>query len=123
MKQPVIDIVDDDEAVRSATFLLLSSYGWRARAFASAEQFLETLKLGSAPDCLLLDLNMPGMNGAELLEKLAVRQSALPVIVITGMRDAQLIARARKAGARDVLDKPFREKELKASVDRVLAAA
>ncbi|MDR3417465.1 MAG: response regulator [Nevskia sp.] len=120
MNDTVIHIVDDDEAVRSAMRLLLRSYGWRSRAFASAEEFLEAL-VEEVPDCLLLDLNMPGMNGAELLEVLGTRRSAVPVIVVTGEGSSALAARARGAGAEAVLDKPFSEEDLKASIDRILA--
>lgn len=119
----VIDIVDDDDAVRMATQLLLRSFGWRARTFSSAEEYLVALTDSPKPDCLLLDMNMPGMNGAELLEKLMRAHCSVPTIVITGERDPALAARAFDAGAMAVLDKPFRDEQLKDSIDRALAFA
>ncbi|MDR3416510.1 MAG: response regulator [Nevskia sp.] len=119
----MIHIVDDDEPVRTALSLLLRSFGWQASAFGSARAFLESLRQGDMPDCLLLDLNMPGMNGAELMEALASMRVWVPVIIMTGQRDSPLEARARRAGAREVLNKPFGDEELKASIERALANA
>lgn len=119
----MIDIVDDDEAVRMATSLLLRSFGWRARTFASAEEYLAAPSAGEPASCLILDLNMPGMNGAELLELLSRRKPRVPVIVITGRRDPALIARVRDAGAVAILDKPFRCEQLKAAVDQATGRA
>lgn len=122
MKDTVVAIVDDDEAVRGSLQLLLQSLGWQAQAFDSAERFLAGLPAAGAPDCLLLDLNMPGMNGADLLDRLAVSQPTLPVIVISGRTDSPLAMRARKSGAEDVLDKPFQEQTLKDAIERSLAS-
>lgn len=116
---PLVFIVDDDEAVRSATRLLARSFGWNARAFGSAQEFLEALPQGM-PDCLLLDLNMPEMNGVELQLVLASRGISIPVVVITGQKDSPLAARARAAGARALLAKPFFDEELKQSVEEAL---
>jgi FixJ family two-component response regulator len=116
---PNIYIVDDDDAVRFALRLLVRSFGWRARAFSSAAEFLDALP-GEAPDCVLLDLNMPGMNGAELQEKLVSQGVSVPVIVITGQKDAKLLARSRAAGARALLSKPVQDEELKTCIERVL---
>jgi len=118
----MIHIVDDDDAVRLSMRLLMQSFGWRSRAFASAREFLEASPRNDSPACLLLDLNMPGMNGAELAEMLAGWDPRVPVIVITGEGNtSQLAARARNAGVAEVLHKPFREDDLKATIDRVLA--
>ncbi|MDR3418598.1 MAG: response regulator [Nevskia sp.] len=121
MNTSMIHIVDDDEAVRSALHLLLRSLGMRAQAFESAQEFLDALP-GGAPDCLLLDLNMPEMNGAELQETLAARASRIPVIVISARPDSPLAARALAAGARTVLEKPLREQDLIDAVQGALAA-
>ncbi|MBL6750504.1 MAG: response regulator [Nevskia sp.] len=120
MAEALIGIVDDDDAVRAATGMLVASFGWRARTFGSATAFLDELAPGDAPDCLLLDLNMPGMNGAELLRVLEARGSTLPVIVITGNSESALAEIARRAGARAVLDKPVCDDELKLEIERVL---
>ncbi len=116
-KPAMIHIVDDDDAVRSAVQLLVRSFGWRAQAFESATDYLDALPQG-APDCLLLDLNMPGMDGAELLRVVTGRHPGLPVIVITGEPQSPLAARALQGGAREVLDKPFGELELRRSIER-----
>lgn len=121
MSRTLIDIIDDDEAVRTALELLVRSYGWRARAYASAQEYLEDpAQAAHAADCLLLDLNMPGMGGAELMERLAARNVATPVIVVTGETRSPLAERARRAGARAVLDKPFAEDELKSEIEALL---
>lgn len=117
---PLVFIVDDDEAVRSATRLLARSFGWNARAFGSAQEFLDALPQGQ-PDCLLLDLNMPDMNGVELQMVLAARGIRIPIVVITGQRDSPLAARAQAAGASALLAKPFYDEDLKTSVERALA--
>jgi len=116
---PNICIVDDDEAVRGALRLLVRSFGWQARSFSSAREFLEALPEGK-PDCLLLDLNMPEMNGAELQERLASQGISIPVIVITGQKDLKLLARSRAAGARALISKPFQDEELKACIEQAL---
>jgi FixJ family two-component response regulator len=116
---PLVFIVDDDEAVRMATRLLARSFGWNARAFGSARELLDALPQGH-PDCLLLDLNMPEMNGVELQLVLAARGILIPVVVITGQKDSPLAARSRAAGARAMLPKPFVDEELKRSVESVL---
>jgi FixJ family two-component response regulator len=113
-------MVDDDEAVRSSVKLLLQSFGWKARAFASAKELLEVLP-SEKPDCLVLDLNMPVMNGAELQERLVADGVVLPVIIVTGEKYSHLAQRAKASGAREILEKPFREDELKESIERVLS--
>lgn len=116
---PNIFVVDDDEAVRSAVRLLVRSFGWQAQAFGSARELLAELD-ESEPDCVLMDLNMPEMNGAELQEALAERGNRVPVVVITAARESSLLDRVRAAGARQVLRKPFGDVELKACLELVL---
>ena len=82
-------IVDDGDAVRSALSLLIRAYGWEAQAHASAESFLED-DVVAEESCLLLDLDMPGMNGAELCEHLKGARSAIPVLVVTAHQDDPL---------------------------------
>lgn len=99
-------IVDDDAPVRSALSLLVGSFGWNVSSHASAASFLEIYR----PDnkgCLLLDLDMPNMNGAELCEHLTALQSTLPIVIITAHQGHPLAERAIKAGARAVLPKPL----------------
>lgn len=112
-------IVDDDPAVRDSLALLLRSQGWDARSHASADAFLAEYRPGSA-DCLVLDLQMPGMNGVELQEELDRRGIAIPVIIITAFARDPLAARARAVGARAVIAKPFRHEVLLQSIEKAL---
>lgn len=106
---PLIYIVDDDEAVRLALGMLVGSCGWRARLCGSAREFLETPVRDDANACLLLDLDLPDMNGADLLDALADRKRRLPVIVVTAFADGVLAARARRMDVRAVIRKPFHD--------------
>jgi FixJ family two-component response regulator len=117
---PIVYIVDDDEAVRDSLGLLLESHGIGSEAYDSASTFLSAYRDGRG-SCLVLDIQMPGMSGLEMLEKLARHRFALPVIVMTGYADAALVARALDAGARTVIDKPFREHELLAAIKEALS--
>jgi len=104
-------IVDDDQAVRSAITLLAYSLGWTARSYSCASEFLAEYQQ-SHRDCLILDLRMPGMNGAELLEELKSRGISMPSVVITAYHDDSLANRAQAAGATVVLGKPFRNQSV-----------
>ena len=121
MQEPsaAVYIVDDDPAVRSALTLLIGTCGWRAKPFASAEEFLQDYAR-ARPACLLLDLKMEGMSGVELQGLLNTLDADLPVIVITSYADHPLADRAREAGAQEVLGKPFRDTELIDAVNDAL---
>lgn len=114
-------IVDDDPAVRAAITLLVRSCGWNPIPCASGEEFLDAYQ-PTAPGCLLLDLHMAGMSGVELQGHLAERGIDLPVIVVTAHSDHPLADRARAAGARAILAKPFRDDDLLASIHQALTA-
>jgi FixJ family two-component response regulator len=118
---PIIYVVDDDEAVRDSLGLLLESHGLASEVFESAEDFLKSYRRGGR-GCLILDVRMPGMSGVELLETLAKSGFELPVIVMSGHADAALAARAGRAGARGVIDKPFRDQHLVAAIRDALAS-
>jgi FixJ family two-component response regulator len=117
----MISIVDDDDAVREATRALVRSLGHRAAAFASAEEFLESDGLHQT-SCLITDVQMPGMTGIELQDRLNRAGPHCPVIVVTASPDASLRARALAAGAVGVLGKPFSDDTLIACLDGALAA-
>ena len=121
MQEPsdAVYIVDDDPAVRSALSLLVDTCGWKSKPYASAEEFLQDFAR-ERPACLLLDLKMEGMSGVELQGLLKTLDADLPVIVITAYADHPLADRAREAGARAVLGKPFRDTELIAAVTEAL---
>jgi two-component system response regulator FixJ len=118
---PIVYVVDDDEAVRDSLGLLLESHGLVSQSFESAAHFLKSYRDGGR-GCLVLDIRMPGMSGVELLETLAKSGFELPVIVMSGHADAALAARALSAGARVVIDKPFRDHDLLAAIRDALAS-
>ena len=88
---PVIDIIDDDEAVRDSTHALLESYGYEVREHPSAEAFLD--HSGQEPVCLLVDHHLPGMTGVELLEHLRAKGVQTPALVVTSRRDPAIVPR------------------------------
>jgi FixJ family two-component response regulator len=105
---PVVFVVDDDVSVRESLELLIRSAGWRPETFASAREFLSRPRV-MAPGCLVLDVHLPDLNGLDLQERVAVDRIDLPVILITGYGDVPMAVRAMKAGAVEVLTKPFRD--------------
>jgi FixJ family two-component response regulator len=105
-KTPVISIVDDDEAVRLALRSLVRSLGYVSNAFASAEEFLDSSQLNET-SCLISDIQMPGMNGIELQNRLKILDHRTPVIFVTAFPDERYRARALEAGAIGFLEKPF----------------
>lgn len=107
-----VSIVDDDESVREAIKSLLRSVGFRADAFGSAEEFLNSDYRHNA-DCLILDVRMPGMTGMQLQEQLVSTECDLPIIFITAhVSDTEARTRALASGAVDFLIKPFSEEAL-----------
>jgi len=109
--EPVVHIVDDDDAVRDALSLLMLSEDIAVKTFASADEFL-TQHAEEQPGCLLLDVRMPGTNGLELLDILNEKKVTLPVIFITGHGDVHMAVKAMKAGALDFIEKPFDNERL-----------
>ena len=117
--QPCIFIVDDDHAVRDALGLVMETAGFAYQTFESAEHFLQAYCPGK-PGCLLLDVNMPGLNGHELQAELIRRNMHLPVIFLTAYGDIPMTVRAIKAGAVDFLTKPVPSKLLIERIQAVL---
>lgn len=116
---PIIYVVDDDADVRDSMRALLGSAGFRVKDYSSARAFLDDRD--SRSGCLIADVQMPDMDGMELLEQIAIRGPGLPVIVMTGHGDVPLAVRAMKAGAVDFIEKPFAEAVLLQSIERALA--
>jgi FixJ family two-component response regulator len=110
-KSPTVFVVDDDPAVRKALARLLSSTGYRAKTFASAEDLLAQSEI-DAPGCIVLDVQMPGLNGLELQKALATMDRPFPVVFITGHGDVPMSVSAMKAGAVDFIPKPFNDEDL-----------
>jgi len=112
-------VVDDDAAVRRSLTRLLRSAGWNAEAFASAGEFLERTPL-AGPGCVLLDVQMPGMNGLELHERMSEAGICLPVVFLTGKGDIPMSVHAMKHGAVDFLVKPVEEDVLFQALDQAI---
>lgn len=104
-------VVDDDESVCRALSLMLKAHGFRVEAFMCAEDFL-AFKHGKYPSCLILDVQMPGINGLDLQAAMTERQLDIPIVFITGHGDIPISVKAMKGGAVDFLTKPFTEKAL-----------
>jgi len=104
-REPIIHIVDDDEAIRDSLILLLQSEGLKARAYAAAREFLDGFE-ASTLACVLLDMRMPDMNGLELLRELTARQIEIPVIMMTAYGDIPMAVHAIQEGAVDFVEKP-----------------
>jgi len=112
--------VDDDSAVRDALSLYLEGSDFAVKTFESAEAFLGKIG-GMGRGVLVLDQRMTGMTGLELQSELKGRGVELPTIFITGHGDVPMSVRAMKEGAADFLEKPFRNSDLLASIEQVLA--
>ncbi len=112
-------VVDDDEQVRRSIEQLGRSVGLKVVAFASADEFLESVT-DDATGCLLTDVRMPGMSGLDLQERLAESGFCLPVIVITGYAEVPMAVQALKAGAFDFIQKPYRPQALVEVIQRAI---
>ena len=109
--EALVHIIDDDDAVRDALHMLLTSENITAQTYASAEEFLEQEKI-LQPGCLLLDVRMPGISGLQLLDHLKKKDISLPVVLITGHGDVSMAVQAMKDGATDFIEKPFNNERL-----------
>jgi FixJ family two-component response regulator len=115
---PWIAVVDDDPAVLKALSRLLRSHAYRAKTYGSGREFLTALPEGR-PECLIVDLQMPDMNGLELRQHLVRSGVPIPTIVITADGDAGTRERCEAAGAAACLLKPLQDTALFAAIDSV----
>jgi len=115
----LIGVVDDDKSVRESIRRLLTTAGFRATAFASAEDLLASSDLEQVA-CLILDVRMPGLGGIGLQQKLAGTHWRIPIIFITAHADEQARFITMQAGAVDFLYKPFSEELLLRAVEAAL---
>jgi FixJ family two-component response regulator len=106
--------------MRTALKNLLRSVGLETEAFASADDFLET-DLADGPNCLILDVRLPGLSGLDLQTELARRDAHIPIIFVTAHGDIPMSVRAMKAGAVEFLTKPFRDQDLLDAIHIALA--
>jgi FixJ family two-component response regulator len=125
MLTPLVFVVDDDASVRESLELLIQSAGYQPETFSSAQEFLSRPRV-LAPSCLVLDVNLPDLNGLELQKRVAADRIDMPIIFITGYGDVPMTVKAMKAGAAEFLTKPFGDDVLlsaiRSAIDRSQAA-
>jgi FixJ family two-component response regulator len=119
IEQLLVSIVDDDESVRESLPDLLREFGFAARAFSSAEEFLASGFIKQTK-CLLLDITMPGMSGPDLQQELKRRRQEIPIVFITAQRDETVRSRLIEHGAVECLFKPFSETVLLEALNTAL---
>jgi len=115
----IVFVVDDDPSVRKSLNRLLKSAGHTVELFASSSEFLQRERFGGV-GCLVLDVQLPGLNGLELQRAMAAREFNLPIVFITGHGDIPMSVRAIKAGAVDFIPKPFTDAVLLKAIDVAL---
>ena len=115
----VVHVIDDDDAVRDALAVLLSSRGLPVKTYPSAAAFLDALPTAER-GCVLTDVQMPQMSGLELLRRMDGRLDAFPFIVLTGRADVPMAVEALKGGAVDFIEKPFEGDVVYAAVRNAL---
>ncbi|MGZ8197367.1 MAG: response regulator transcription factor [Burkholderiales bacterium] len=120
--QPLVYVVDDDDALCDSLRWLLESAGYRVSAHSTAERFLLAYRPGVAA-CLVLDVRMPGLSGLELQQELIRRGERLPLIFVTGHGDVPMAVEAVKNGAFHFLEKPFKDEQLLLLIDRAASHA
>jgi FixJ family two-component response regulator len=117
--RPIVFVVDDDVSVRESLELLIGTAGWHPELFASAQAFLDHPP-ASVPNCLVLDISLPGLNGLELQKRVTAERSEMPIIFITGHGDVPKTVQAMKAGAIEFLTKPFADDVLLGAIRQAL---
>jgi two-component system CheB/CheR fusion protein len=121
-RDPIVYIVEDDEAVRDALRVLLESIGYAVGAFASARAFLDAYRPGRR-GCLLVDLDLPGMDGPELVGILLARRVELPAVLMSGRMRRPRLRKSLPAGFVGLLEKPFGDDELLQRITFALGSA
>jgi FixJ family two-component response regulator len=115
----LISIVDDDESVREATKSLVRSLGYNVETFGSAEEFLESTQVGDTA-CLITDVQMPGLSGVELQDRLISDGHDMPTIFVSAFPDTRLERKVLQSGAIAYLRKPVKEDRLVEHIDTAL---
>ena len=115
----IVFVVDDDVWMRESLTTLIEDQGWQPKTYASAQEFLACPR-ALVPNCLLLDLSLPGMNGLDLQKRVAIERTDMPIIFITGHGDIPTSVGAMKAGAVEFLTKPFSDEVLLTAVRQAL---
>ena len=109
--RPIVFVVDDDVSVRESLDLLIETEGWEVETFACAQDFLARPRV-LTPNCLVLDVSLPGVTGLELQKRIASERPDMPIIFITGHGNVPMTVQAMKAGAVEFLTKPFNDEAL-----------
>src|SRR6476646_9774834 len=112
---PIVFVVDDDISVRESLEALIQFAGWRPETFATAQEFLSYPPV-TVPNCLVLDVSLPGLSGLDLQNRIASDRIDMPIIFITGHGDVPMTVRAMKAGAVEFLTKPFDDEVLLSAI-------
>jgi FixJ family two-component response regulator len=118
-ERPLVSVVDDDESIRESLPDLLGEFGFAARAFSSAEEFLASGYVDQTR-CLILDIAMPGMSGTNLQRELKLREQEIPIIFITASTEKTVRPRLLEQGAIECLFKPFSDTALLEAVNSAL---
>ena len=116
---PIVFVVDDDISIRESLELLIRCAGWQPETFASAQEFLSHPR-ELAPSCLILDVNLPDLNGLDLQSRLSADRIDMPIIFITGYGDVPMTVRAMKAGAVEFLTKPLGDGVLLSAIQQAI---
>jgi FixJ family two-component response regulator len=117
----LVHVVDDDASFRTAIERRLKFAGYEVETYASGEGLLDRLPGADRPGCILLDLQMPGLSGPDLQNRLIAIGSILPIVFLTGHADTPATVRAIKAGAEDFLTKPVSSEQLIDAIERAMA--
>jgi FixJ family two-component response regulator len=117
-----IYVVDDDSSVRDALSVVLTLEGFHVSSFAEGNSFLTAVRQHQ-PDCIILDVHMPGRSGLDILKELRSQHSAVPLFIISGQGDIPMAVDAIKNGALDFIEKPFNAETLVTRVREAIAAA
>jgi FixJ family two-component response regulator len=118
-ERPLVSVVDDDESVRESLPDLLGEFGFAARAFSSAEEFLASDCVDQTR-CLILDVAMPGMSGPDLQQELKLTRREIPIVFITASREVTIRPQVLAQGAIECLFKPFSDTALLEAVNSAL---
>jgi FixJ family two-component response regulator len=117
----LVHVVDDDASFRTAIERRLKHAGYEVETYSSAQHLLDRPPGVEKPGCILLDVQMPGLNGLELQDRLIELGSILPIVFVTGHSDISTTVRAIKAGAEDFLTKPIPSEQMIDAIERALA--
>jgi FixJ family two-component response regulator len=116
---PIVFVVDDDISVRESLELLIHKQGWQPKTFSSAQEFLESPRV-RVPNCLLLDISLPGLSGLDLQKRIVIERAEMPIIFITGYGDVPKSVEAMKGGAAEFLTKPLNHEVLLSAIRQSL---